>query len=167
MLVRSHFPGTERMTVHVVSTLRIGSGFVPIEDCDKLDADDLYIEGAIEWTVRGNPVLPREHWDLVDQLWAYLVSGLHAVVTGESCFETYFPDQPLPLAIRRKYDDVTVVVGDREHAMSVRELFALIPPGRAFFRELERLAPRSLDAWQHQQQRLDQIEALARTRGWI
>ncbi len=61
--------------------------------------DRLYIEGAIVLDCHGTKVLDERMWDLVDQLWAYLVAGAEELQQARR-FSTYFPDQPIELTMR-------------------------------------------------------------------
>ncbi len=67
-----------------------------VEALSKPPPDADYIKGVIELTIGGVEILTRRVWDLVDQLWAYMVNGVAEVAAGRS-FLTRFPDQPLEL----------------------------------------------------------------------
>ncbi|MEM8641179.1 MAG: hypothetical protein AAGG51_20540 [Cyanobacteria bacterium P01_G01_bin.54] len=84
------------ITIH--SFLKSGDAFILATDFDAELEDDFYIEGYIDITYGEQKILTAQDWDLVDQLWCYLIDGLAEVVRGNS-FSTYFPDQPLEIAL--------------------------------------------------------------------
>ena len=86
-------------TVWVESYIKYGERFVPIDEATDPAPDGFYIEGALCISIYGQPFLTLAHADLVDQLWLYIVDGLHKLREGEA-FETYFPDQPTLLLFR-------------------------------------------------------------------
>jgi hypothetical protein len=88
-----------RKEVHVESFLKVGENFVPVTKFSGRVEDADYIAGAIRLTVGDVDLLTVEMWDLVDQLWAYLVNGLVAVCKGEE-FRTCFPDQPIEIVMK-------------------------------------------------------------------
>nr|WP_218776217.1 hypothetical protein [Enterococcus sp. 4G2_DIV0659] len=81
------------------------SNFVNIDNLKevsviKSDVDLFYVEGAICLKYIDEEILGQRHWDLVDQLWSYLVEMISIVLEkGQS--ETYFPDQPIKLEMNR------------------------------------------------------------------
>ncbi|HEX8916260.1 MAG TPA: hypothetical protein VF796_28175 [Humisphaera sp.] len=129
--------------VRVRSLLRSGKTFMPVDQYTGRIKDADYVEGAIELELRGVQVLGTDHWDLVDQLWCYLIAGLPAVLRGES-FRTLFPDQPLELAVLPAAGDrVIVSVGGRrfDEAAVRRSEFVrqMALGGRAFLEALRRI----------------------------
>lgn len=54
-----------------------------------------YIEGAITIFCDGVNILDFRYWDLVDQLWSYLIEGLNEILNGNKNVKFYFPDQPI------------------------------------------------------------------------
>lgn len=68
-----------------------------------LDFD--YLEGAIIIKFNDQILMDVTTWDLVDDLWAYILDVIEKVLnTGFG--ETYFPDQPLRLSMRSLANDL-------------------------------------------------------------
>jgi hypothetical protein len=87
--------------ITVASYLRAPDGsFTPVARCRTAPSDPDYVDGAIELVVDGVAVIDQSMWDLVDQLWAYVVTMLHEL-REHGHAETYFPDQPLKLWFER------------------------------------------------------------------
>lgn len=64
---------------------------------DSLDFN--YLNGAIILKYFEQTLLDTTLWDLVDQLWAYILNVLgDMLITGYG--ETYFPDQPIKLCLK-------------------------------------------------------------------
>ena len=88
-----------------------GNSLVALDDFDGAIDDPIHINGAIELVIAGKRLITLEMWDLVDQLWSYILTGLEAALEGRRhC--CYFPDQPIKLTIRplqfRKYIEISV-----------------------------------------------------------
>lgn len=140
--------------INITSYLRSKNGtFVPVSECATAPPDVLYIEGAIELVVNGTTVIDKSMWDYVDQLWAYLVNIVGDFEeAGEA--HTYFPDQPIGLAIKGLSEGrtlVTVQAGSarREATIETAELVpALKGAAIAFFQQMIRLVPQNRDSYQ-------------------
>ena len=133
--------------IEVVSYLRTPDGqFVQVDDAVEAPVDPQYIEGAIEMSIDGIPILDKVMWDYVDQLWAYIADMVLALTQrGES--STYFPDQPIKLAFQKQGKSrvlVTLRINDETRTASIdsAELIkALREHGSAFFHKLSQLLP--------------------------
>ncbi len=66
-----------------------------------------YVDGAIELVVGGVHVLGLRHWDVVDQLWAYIATALGNMLSSGHG-STLFPDQPIELSFTRESNEVVV-----------------------------------------------------------
>ena len=97
------------MAIEVNTYLVTGGAYLPLADVREPIADPDYIEGAIELTIDGRAIITRAEWDLVDQLWAYLIDGVVEVASGRS-FSTGFPDQAVKLRFTVNPEDDTVTV---------------------------------------------------------
>jgi hypothetical protein len=136
------------MSTAVTSYLKIGERFIPVREFTGTLADEDYIDGAIEARIDDNPLLGLNHWDLVDQLWAYIVHGLEALKRGEeeSC---YFPDQPL----RLEFTPVSafaaeVTIGENSHVFDLHLLISVLAKGAEdFFTEMLRISPSQSEIW--------------------
>lgn len=66
-----------------------------------------YLNGAIKLTYCEQTLLDVTLWDLVDQLWAYILNVVESLLmTGEG--ETYFPDQPVKLHLKSISGDLVL-----------------------------------------------------------
>jgi hypothetical protein len=128
----------------------------PIPDVD-------YVEGAIVWTIQGVSLMSESQWDLVDQLWAYMIDGVIQLLdTGK--FETYFPDQPLRLAFTaRSGNRVEVAVGEEKNIVDREALVtSLADGGKRFFWRMKELVPKRNITWKRY---LDKIEGVLLSHG--
>lgn len=133
--------------IEIMSYLRTPDGqFVQVGNIMKAPSDPRYIEGAIELSIDGAPILDKVMWDYVDQLWAYIADMVLALDrSGEA--STYFPDQPIKLAFQKQGKSrvlVTLRINDETRTASIDSaelLSALREHGSAFFRKLSQLLP--------------------------
>lgn len=140
----------------VISYLKIDGHFVRVEECVGPLRDESYIEGAIECVIDGRSLLSLEHWDLVDQLWLYLLDGVESLQRGEA-FECCFPDQPLLLRSTPIAGNwVEVTIGDRTQKFEQSRLVTLLVQGAIDFFEALSTIARHGATWQ---------AGLARSRG--
>jgi hypothetical protein len=88
--------------IEIVSYLRnLDGGLTPIDEASDPPPDPRHIEGALELTIDGVPVIDKSLWDYIDILWAYISNMVEGYTTqGEA--STYFPDQPIHLSLRRQ-----------------------------------------------------------------
>lgn len=142
---------------HVETLLKVGGEFVPVDVFDGPLPDRDYIEGAIILSVEGKTILGLQHWDLVDQLWAYLLNGLAALRHAPK-HECYFPDQPLRLLLERNGDDmICITIGESSHRVDIHTFTQAVRDGATRFSDsLRRLDSELADAIE---QSLDQFEA--------
>jgi len=133
--------------VTVKSFLKAGEDLVPVEEFSGPIADEYYIEGAIELSVDNRPILTRAMVDYVDQLWAYLTTGLDDVVAGRE-FSTYYPDMPLQIVLQPLGNRVKIMTRSRsgkydaDASAALDDLVqALTSGGKLFFESLRPFAP--------------------------
>jgi hypothetical protein len=62
-----------------------------------------YIEGAIYLTYNKKIIMNFTHYDLIDQLWEYLLNLIEEFLENKKA-EMYFPDQPLPISMEHISD---------------------------------------------------------------
>lgn len=111
--------------------------FSPLENgnCLKDVTDFLYLEGAIILKINQNFALDFRHWDLVDQLWAYLLNSTEELLAG--CKETsfFFPDQPLEVKIKViDNGQLYIRIGVHEYIADQKEFIdTIIRDGISFF----------------------------------
>ncbi len=136
------------MSTLVETYLKIGDEFVPVKQFSGALPDDYYLDGAIYCRINDRDVLTLHHWDLVDQLWAYIIEGMLMIARGED-YDVYFPDQPLRLRLRllsRRVVEVTV--GGCSQKVDVHTLVRAMADGAVqFFTEMKRILPDASDTW--------------------
>jgi hypothetical protein len=132
--------------IAIQTFLRNADGsFTPVEHCTEPPPDPDYIEGAIELVIDGVEIIGKSQWDYVDQLWSYVVS-MAEKLEDDSRADTYFPDQPILLALQKERGRVLVSAkvreGVRRASADEGELLdALRVAGRVFFGKLSELVP--------------------------
>lgn len=78
--------------------------FINVEDTSRLieitkQIDFNYLNGAICLEYLDKTIMDFKLWDLVDQLWSYILNLLEDLINnGEGV--TFFPDQPIKLEVR-------------------------------------------------------------------
>ena len=119
-----------------------------VDSFNKEIVDEYYIEGWIELTIDGKSILNRTHWDLVDQLWAYLIDGVLTLKQNGDVWATSFPDQPLEMLITCSQNTFNIKVGENSYSVD-STIFkkAISEGGRRFFTKMLKLVPNSLDVW--------------------
>ncbi|HEY0482321.1 MAG TPA: hypothetical protein VGD37_32595 [Kofleriaceae bacterium] len=154
--------------IEVSTYVFAGRAYHPIAELHTPVADPDYIKGAIELSIDGVDIITRAEWDLVDQLWAYLVNGACELASGRS-FATRFPDQPIELLFTAgEHDDgVTVEIRYRgvgrpaKARVGRRELIvAIADAAEPVFTKLLELAPSNRAGYEAV---LRQIESLMRS----
>lgn len=136
------------MNTKVVTYLKIGEQFIPIEEYSGMVPDEYYVEGAIYCKINGQIILELKHWDLVDQLWVYIVQGLVALDRNEM-YESSFPDQPRLLRVEPVAATCArITIGEVSYEVD-RESFvrAMKEGAERFFASITRLCPASKDTW--------------------
>jgi hypothetical protein len=130
------------------SFLKVKQRFVPVEEYPDELPDKNYIQGAICCRISDRDILTTEHWDLVDQLWCYILEGLAKVEHGAE-YNSSFPDQPLRLRFRPLSPHaVEITIGDDVQRFSTESVVACLTQGAiSFFGAMKRLAPEANDTW--------------------
>lgn len=78
-----------------------GGELVEIGEYNEPPPDATYIDGALELTVDGTPIIDKSMHDYIDELWAY-VSNMVEPLVRQGHATTYFPDQPIELSFDRQ-----------------------------------------------------------------
>ncbi len=146
--------------IEIKSYLRMRDGrFVLVGDVGNPPSDPYHVEGAVELTINGVPIIDREMWDYVDQLWAYLGDMvLRFREKGEA--STYFPDQPIKLSFSRHGRGrvlVSLAINRDSRAASVEEdelIEALRHHGISFFDKMKILLPDNVEGYEDALDRL-------------
>lgn len=97
--------------VEVTTLLRTPEGtFVPVADGPP-PWNWTYVEGAIQLSLAGRPILDTRLWDDVNWLWEFIGNMVETIGEGWPRAETMFPDQPIRFAIewQRRRQMVEVV----------------------------------------------------------
>lgn len=134
--------------IEVRTFLKWDQFFVPVEDFKGVFENLSHIEGAIELSIDQRPLLTRELWDDVDQLWALLLQCLHRLQAGEEA-STYFPDQAIQITLTPEDNGQRVrfhlwISSTRQvEARAPRDTFvrAMARGARYFFEQMQLLAP--------------------------
>jgi hypothetical protein len=138
-------------SVEIRTLLRTGEGdFVPIERVEgrvKWSS----VNGAIELSIDGKPIITTKEWDDVRDLWLYIVGIVELLYSGAKEARIYFPDQPISFVLSRKGHGQIEVLCDtgRERRSAVTAendiLSALCAGGISFFDALVRLGAREAE----------------------
>lgn len=105
------------------------------EEClDYIDDFD-YIEGAIIICSEGEYILDFRCWDLVDQLWVYLIDAIYEMLNKKRETKFYFPDQPLEFKMKEISDyNILLSVGEKKYNVNKRDfLTSLLDSAEKFF----------------------------------
>jgi hypothetical protein len=152
--------------ISISSYLMQGGQLVPLAEFRGPIEDEDYIEGALELSVQGNPLLTTAQVDYVDQLWAYLIQGMTEDVKEGQPFTTGFPDCPIEVTLRPDLarQQITCEV-DLKQKRPVRSATAPLPAfkqafveeGRRFLQHLIPLVTVHKGNYQRLLQKLDTI----------
>lgn len=133
--------------IEVRTFLKRGKAFVDPEEFSGQIEDTSYIEGAIELSIDHRPLLSREEWDYVDELWAYLLQGLFQIHAGED-FSTYLPDQPIQVSFHPEAEGQRVRVQVQYEGKNVEAradlssfVHVMAREARRFFERMQLLVP--------------------------
>ncbi|WOZ77715.1 hypothetical protein [Kosakonia sacchari] len=85
--------------IEVASYIKHKKKFINIFEFEGVIDDPNYIEGGLILNVNGVELINLEMWDYIDQLWAYISTGLNLAAEDKE-FETNFPDQPIKMKFK-------------------------------------------------------------------
>lgn len=147
------------MQFSVHTLLKEGDRFNPIDQIQTFAGDPDYIDGAICLQIGDQILLSEREWDLVDQLWEYMINGLIELKSAGK-FRSYFPDQPLEISFERNNDRSTFVqIGDEMFKVPTQLLVESIQTGsREFFNRMKVLIPATSAVWD---EILEKVETLS------
>ncbi|SFN73028.1 hypothetical protein [Xenorhabdus japonica] len=80
--------------ISINSYIKIGDEFIDIFQYEGYVKNSDYIEGALELTINGKPLITKAMWDDINWLWGFFAEGLLLVYENKE-FSCYFPDQPI------------------------------------------------------------------------
>jgi len=128
------------------------SYFVNIESLSKdelgkiIAPNDFYLEGAIYWKVNEKVIIDFSMWDLIDQLWAYLIHSMHEIIVNKSIHEKfYFPDQPIEVEVKRNNISFYIKVNNDGFIEITQGLKLVISHANSFFKILKEIFPDKYD----------------------
>ncbi len=137
------------MDTEVKTLLKIGDEFININDFTGEIPDEFYINGAIICRINNQKLFNETHWDLVDQLWAYILQGLESL-QSDTDFSIYFPDQPLQLSFCLLNPKVVeVILGNKQFRFERTIFFRTLALGAEnFFLRMKVLLPNDIPSWE-------------------
>lgn len=65
----------------------------------KLVNDPCYMEGTLEIIWNDRLIVGIKQWDLIDQLWIYMINEICEILSGNKEVDFWFPDQPIAVKI--------------------------------------------------------------------
>lgn len=65
----------------------------------KFVEDFCYMEGALEIIWNNELIIGLKQWDLIDQLWIYLIDAIGEILNGKKEISFWFPDQPIEVKL--------------------------------------------------------------------
>jgi hypothetical protein len=116
------------------------SKFISIKDREGVSGyfnngrfNEMYISGYIDFVYDKQVIFSWKQWDLIDQLWVYLMHGIsEALINKEASFT--FPDQPLTVKIYDKRDRSLLFIIDMEkHFLPYDVILTYLLPEAEFF----------------------------------
>ncbi len=123
---------------------------VKIDSLVKLDCmPDDYLEGVLYLEYNGSVFMDFTHWDIIDQLWAYMLNLIEDYIKTEKA-EVYFPDQPIKLKLSKVSKTLVLfsIVSNEliQLTLPKQEFFqSIVEAGEVFFTKLQEYFERALD----------------------
>jgi hypothetical protein len=125
----------------------------------KKDLDFDYIDGVIFLTYNNQIVMPFSYYDLIDQLWAYLLNMMEEYLKTKKS-EMFFPDQPLPMSMKYISEEyILFEIRDIPWKFPTYEFFtAMLIGAKDFFEKLSFLIEEKKDECTYELQRIALIQ---------
>lgn len=126
-----------------IGSINIQSGkkFTLVHEYDGRMKDCRHIDGAIELTIDGLVLISQDQWDLVDQLWIYIINGIECVMSKKD-YTTHFPDSPISLSFKQidSPTEIEMIVGQKSIVYNTQELAnALLSEAERCLQEIGRI----------------------------
>ncbi|WP_020224856.1 hypothetical protein [Holdemania massiliensis] len=105
------------------------------ENCLQYIKDFDYIEGAIIIYNDDEVLLSFQYWDIVDQLWSYILEAFNNIASGSKNEKILFPDQPIEVYFKIISDDFLMVsIKKNKYQICRKEFFdAMLENAKSFF----------------------------------
>jgi hypothetical protein len=103
--------------------IKMGRKFTLIHDYNEKIKDHRHIDGAIELIVDDLVLISQDQWDLVDQLWIYIINGIECILNKQD-YTTHFPDSPIELSFKQTASPakLKMIVGQKSVVYDTKEL---------------------------------------------
>ena len=98
-------------------------------------SDYHYIEGAIIIEYNDEILLGFQQWDLVDQLWTYIIEAIELIIYDKEEVGFFFPDQPIKVQIKKMYNHYVLFSVDKNSILVEKNEFfsSLLDGAERFF----------------------------------
>ena len=73
-----------------------------------------YTEGAIIVNYNGMDILGFRYWDLIDQLWSYIIDAIEQIAGFKAEVHFYLPDQPVRIDLKLISKDYVLLFIENE-----------------------------------------------------
>lgn len=104
------------------------------ERCLKYIKDYNYIEGCIIIIYYGEYILDFKYWDIVEDLWCYIIDAIDEIMNGKQITKFLFPDQPVEVQIQCvSKDQILIKIGKTTHVICKSEFIDEILNGAEKF----------------------------------
>lgn len=129
--------------ITVESYIKNNDSFVKVNSKTEIEliTDRSYIEGAILIRNYGQEIMGFKQWDLVDQLWSYLIDAIDELICGKQETSFLFPDQPLKMTLsteKMNKNRLLIIIGGNKYIVEKAEfLFELLSAASKFYEYLE------------------------------
>jgi hypothetical protein len=138
-----------------------GSNFILVQEYHGSIVDPQHIDGAIELTIHGQSLISQDQWDLLDQLWIYILNGIEQI-TNQHNYHSSFPDSPVPLIFQlTSPPEITqMIVGEKSIRYNTTALsIALLQGAEDCLQELSRIL-HSPNFYQAEIKKIQQVRKL-------
>jgi hypothetical protein len=137
-----------------------GKNFTLVSEYNGVFKDPRHIDGAIELIVNGKALISQEQWDLIDQLWIYIINGIESAINGKEYIAS-FPDSPVKLSFKQSTsspDKIEMTVGEQSITHNTQELVnALLDGAEDCLKEIGRII-KNTNFYQEEIQKIHQIK---------
>jgi hypothetical protein len=120
----------------------VNNFFVDLTDREEIfkikeTLDPFYLEGAIALKWNDCPLFRVSQWDMLDQLWAYILNLFEEYLT-EGRSSVFFPDQPIEIKMKKDNRKILLSIEDRTFLVSeVEFIHCMLNEAEVFFKTIE------------------------------